>query len=138
MEHIKDGRIHNFYLIVILIKFNWTVDRFAPRLNNYFKFVQPFQHHSRVPESQIYNYSFSLRPEEHKPSGSCNFSRINNAQHNIHYNLWFYWNAEKGLSPNNETAPNLTMMFATNYNVLRVMTGMSGLASNNLIIKKFL
>ena len=88
----------------------------------------------RVPESQIYNYSFSLRPEEHQPSGTCNFSRIDNAQ--LQYSLQpmiLPADAEKGLSPNNESyAPTLNlMMFATNYNVLRVMSGMGGLAYSN-------
>ena len=39
-----------------------------------------YQHHTRVPEKHIYVYAFGLRPEEHQPSGTCNFSRIDNAQ----------------------------------------------------------
>ena len=131
----KDGRVHDFLSSSYTNKIQLNGhDRFAPRPGNYFRYVQPYQHHSRVPESQIYNYSFSLRPEEHQPSGTCNFSRIDNAQ--LQYSLQpmiLPADAEKGLSPNNETyAPNLNlMMFATNYNVLRVMSGMGGLAYSN-------
>ena len=54
-------------------------DRFSEREGSYFDTVQPFQHHTRAPDAGINVYSFALRPEEHQPSGSCNFSRIDNA-----------------------------------------------------------
>ena len=112
----KDGRVHDFLSSSYTNKIQLNGhDRFAPRPNNYFRHVQPFQHHSRVPESQIYNYSFSLRPEEHQPSGTCNFSRIDNAQ--LHFSA--------ALSSTNGN------IFAVNYNVLRIMSGMGGLAYSN-------
>ena len=54
-------------------------DRFSEREGSYFDTVQPYQHHTRAPDAGINVYSFALRPEEHQPSGSCNFSRIDNA-----------------------------------------------------------
>merc|ERR1712072_1612742 len=51
-------------------------DRFSEREGTYFDLVQPYQHHTRNPDTGINVYSFALRPEEHQPSGSCNFSRI--------------------------------------------------------------
>merc|ERR1712054_246541 len=54
-------------------------DRFSEREGTYFDLVQPFQHHTRSPDTGINVYSFALRPEEHQPSGTCNFSRIDNA-----------------------------------------------------------
>ena len=57
-------------------------------------------------------YSFALKPEEHQPSGTCNFSRIDNAQ----------------LMTPGSTA---CTIFAVNYNVLRIMSGMGGLAYSN-------
>ena len=54
-------------------------DRFSEREGTYFDLVQPFQHHTRNPDTGINVYSFALRPEEHQPSGTCNFSRIDNA-----------------------------------------------------------
>merc|ERR1711998_365006 len=54
-------------------------DRFSEREGSYFDVVQPYQHHTRNPDTGINVYSFALRPEEHQPSGTCNFSRIDNA-----------------------------------------------------------
>merc|ERR1711966_363169 len=55
-------------------------DRFAERDSTYFRLVQPYQHHTRIPDDKhVHCYSFALKPEEHQPSGTCNFSRIDNA-----------------------------------------------------------
>jgi hypothetical protein len=54
-------------------------DRFSEREGTYFSLVQPYQSHTRNPDEGINVYSFALRPEEHQPSGTCNFSRIDNA-----------------------------------------------------------
>ena len=67
--------------------------------------------------SNIYCYSFALKPEEHQPSGTCNFSRIDNAQ--------LVGNVNFG------TSDTTTKVFAVNYNVLRIMSGMGGLAYSN-------
>ena len=66
-------------------------------------------------------YSFALRPEEHQPSGSCNFSRIDNAV----LQLILSNAAVGGVS----TAK--VRVYAVNYNVLRVMSGMAGVAYSN-------
>jgi hypothetical protein len=96
-------------------------DRFSEREGSYFDVVQPFQHHTRHPDTGINLYSFALRPEEHQPSGTCNFSRIDNAT------LQLVLSAEAiGLE---ETAK--VRIYATNYNVLRIMSGMGGLAYSN-------
>lgn len=59
-------------------------DRFSTRGGSYFNLVQPYQHHSNIPRSRGINvYSFGLKPEEHQPSGTCNFSRIDNATLNL-------------------------------------------------------
>ena len=96
-------------------------DRFSEREGSYFDTVQPYQHHTRSPDTGINVYSFALRPEEHQPSGTCNFSRIDNAT--------------LQLVLSNETvggeATAKVRVYATNYNVLRVMSGMGGLAYSN-------
>ena len=96
-------------------------DRFSEREGSYFDLVQPYQHHTRNPDSGINCYSFALRPEEHQPSGSCNFSRIDNAT------------LQLVLSHNTVSNQNTAKVrvYATNYNVLRVMSGMGGLAYSN-------
>ena len=96
-------------------------DRFSEREGTYFDLVQPFQHHTRAPDTGINVYSFSLRPEEHQPSGSCNFSRIDNATLQLVLS-----NATVS-----GTATAKVRVYATNYNVLRVMSGMGGLAYSN-------
>ena len=96
-------------------------DRFSEREGTYFSLVQPFQHHTRNPDEGINVYSFALRPEEHQPSGSCNFSRIDNAT------------LQLVLSNATVSGANTAKVrvYATNYNVLRVMSGMGGLAYSN-------
>ena len=65
----------------------------------------------------IYTYSFALSPEEHQPSGTCNFSRIDNAVLQLDYT--------------GKTDSKNLKVFAVNYNVLRIMSGMGGLAYSN-------
>jgi hypothetical protein len=96
-------------------------DRFTEREGSYFDRVQPYQHHSRTPSTGINCYSFALRPEEHQPSGTCNFSRIDKATLQLTVSL----NTVKG----SNTAQ--VRVYALNYNVLRVMSGMGGLAYSN-------
>ena len=92
-------------------------DRFAEREAKYFRTVQPYEYHSNVPRKYIYCYSFALKPEEHQPSGTCNFSRIDNA------NLFYTLNSGEGNRK--------LKIFGINYNILRVMSGMGGLAYSN-------
>jgi hypothetical protein len=96
-------------------------DRFAERDGTYFDTVQPSQHHTRNPDTGINVYSFALKPEEHQPSGTCNFSRIDNAT------LQIYVSSETVKST--QTAK--VRVYSINYNVLRVMSGMGGLAYSN-------
>lgn len=96
-------------------------DRFTEREGSYFDKVQPFQHHCRTPSTGINIYSFALRPEEHQPSGTCNFSRIDKATLQLTVSL----NTVTGA----RTAQ--VRVYALNYNVLRVMSGMGGLAYSN-------
>ena len=92
-------------------------DRFTQRNGRYFNLVQPYQHHNNVPATGINVYSFALKPEEHQPSGTCNFSRIDNAT------------LQLTLTPRTGTAK--VRVYGINYNVLRIMSGMGGLAYSN-------
>jgi hypothetical protein len=96
-------------------------DRFTEREGAYFDKVQPFQHHSRCPSVGINVYSFALRPEEHQPSGTCNFSRIDKATLQLTVSI--------NTVVSTRTAQ--VRVYALNYNVLRVMSGMGGLAYSN-------
>jgi hypothetical protein len=96
-------------------------DRFSEREGSYFDVVQPFYAHTRTPDTGINVYSFALRPEEHQPSGTCNFSRIDNAT----LQLVLSNAAVEG------TKTAKVRVYAVNYNVLRIMSGMGGLAYSN-------
>ena len=91
-------------------------DRFKEQKGKYFNQVQAYNHHSGCPAPGVYSYSFALKPEEHQPTGTCNFSRIDNAQVAVK------------MAAGTATSMH---MFATNYNVLRIQSGMGGLAFSN-------
>ena len=86
----------------------------------YFSRVQLYQHHGSHAEDALSTYSFALQPEEHQPSGTCNFSRIDNATLEL--------DMTKGADTNGSGCVDV---YAMSYNVLRVMSGMGGLAYSN-------
>jgi hypothetical protein len=116
------------------LQFNLN-DRFKERDGTYFRCVQPYQYHTGgnkqvgyispipvpyydylvEPFGGFYVYSFALKPEEHQPSGSCNFSRIDNATLILDLN----------------SQAKFISIWAINYNVLRIMSGMGGVAYSN-------
>lgn len=125
-------------------------DRVPSLPGTYYAAVQPYQHHSgrgffdgeemvvngfsqhkpapvsdtRQMAGGVYMYSFAIKPEEHQPSGTCNFSRIDTAT------LVFSVDGRKPIS--NVDVQNAEIrVYAINYNILRVMSGMGGLAYSN-------
>jgi hypothetical protein len=108
------------YISSVELKLNGH-DRFSKREGSYFRLVQPYMCHTRVPSRHVYCYSFGLRPEEHQPSGSCNFSRIDNATLHLEF--------AGSTDPDGGTLR--VTVYAVNYNILRIMSGMGGLAYSN-------
>jgi hypothetical protein len=113
-------------------------DRFDERYGDYFWKVQPYQHHtggstaawpksvSPTTDNPINVYSFAIQPEEHQPSGTCNFSRIDSAT------LVFDSATSGGAGTFPSKAyPYNFRLYAVNYNVFRIMNGMGGLAYSN-------
>ena len=99
-------------------------ERFAERDGEYFWLCQPYQHHARIPyDHWLGMYSFCLQPEEHQPSGTLNFSRIDNAILRLAFKK----------SPAGDAADysRTVHVYAINYNVLRILSGMGGLAFSN-------
>ena len=88
-------------------------ERFEKRKGRYFNIVQPLRAHTNTPPTGINVYSFSLAPEEHQPSGTCNFSKIEDA---------------KLIMTLTHSRASQARVYAVNYNVLRIMSGMCGLA----------
>ena len=117
-------------------------DRFAERDGKYFNYVQPYYHHTRTPAPGINVYSFGLKPEEHQPSGTCNFSRIDNANlfitvdtNTLHSAPPLIVDSTKYIIEDTTASGSQTnakiRIYAVNYNVLRIMSGMGGLAYSN-------
>jgi len=103
-------------------------ERFAARDITYFTRNQVWEAHSGFgsvlfPDC-IAVYSFSLRPEEYQPSGTCNFSRIEMAQL---VRSPLYTNVNGVTTP----TPDIIDLYAINYNILRIMSGMGGVAYSN-------
>ena len=149
---VDDIFIFNTTFDTAKLQLNGT-DRFKERRPEYFLNVQNYSHHTRVPRynlttgaktitvdisptsyapgeygnhlMKIYTYSFSIHPEEHQPSGTCNFSRIDNS--------YLIINNILSLSNTVDLTPvgGDLLIFAKNYNVLRIMSGMGGLAYSN-------
>jgi hypothetical protein len=116
----------------VLLQLNGQ-DRFSKRDGNYFNYVMPWQCHSNTPCDGVNMFSFALNPEEHQPSGTCNMSRIDNATLNIDFiTSVSYATASAIASWTVSVASDAKCnIYATNYNVLRIMSGMAGLAYSN-------
>jgi len=105
-------------------------DRFDEREGSYFNYVQPYQHHTDTPADGINVYSFALHPEQHQPSGSANLSRIDTTQLEV---------TLRDMTIGSLTVPGLQFfnnntdlyIYDFSYNVLRIMSGMGGLAYSN-------
>ncbi len=96
-------------------------DRFQERDGLYFNYIVPYQHFEIKPDTGINVYSFALKPAEHQPSGSCNLSRIDNVNLDI----------TPTINPEGDGTPLQLSVYAFSYNVLRIASGMGGLAFSN-------
>jgi len=109
-----NGAVNPFSKCLLQLNGN---DRFAERDGTYFNYVQPYQHHTNIPANCGINvYSFALKPEDHQPSGTLNMSRIDTAVLSV---------------VNGSSANGSIHIYAVNYNVLRILSGMGGLAYSN-------
>ena len=93
------------------------IERFSVRTGDYFRLIQPYQKHTRSPNNFVYVYSFSVKPEEHQPSGCSNFSKLDTKE--LFLNI----------KPN--TGAITLRAYALNYNILRIFSGMGGVAFSN-------
>jgi hypothetical protein len=114
------------------IKLN-SRERFEARPGEYFNWAQCKNHHTNIPKSPGINvYSFAIHPEEHQPSGTCNFSRLDKAQLVLKVRPLYYGATGTGTSTDGTiqtTSKTVTVgVYAVNYNILRIMSGMGGLA----------
>jgi hypothetical protein len=100
-------------------------DRFQARPPTYFRLEQPYHHHTTTPvNSFIYNYSFSLRPEDAQPTGTMNASRIDSIVWQLDMNPIL---SNPSIAASQQRGNCRVMIYAHNYNVFRVINGFGGL-----------
>lgn len=102
-----------------LLKLNGH-ERFAEQSGEFFNYLQPYETHKSTPKDGINLFSFALNPLEHQPSGTCNFSRIDNTSLNIKFD-----------SDIINVSGTKLVIFVLNYNILRVMNGLAGISYSN-------
>jgi hypothetical protein len=95
-------------------------ERFNSRPSTYFRLVQDYQYHTRYSGKNIYTYSFGLYPEKSQPSGTCNMSKFTSITLYLDY-----------LTINKAGYDMILKVYAVNYNILRIMSGMGGLSFSN-------
>ena len=118
-------------------------DRADTRVGAVYNKVVPYQANKALPDAGIYFMSFALSPCQHAPSGSLNLSRIDAAVLALQFkaasaagNATVTSNIANVTAPETTTIADATSLsalrvFAVNYNVLRIMSGMGGLAYSN-------
>jgi hypothetical protein len=103
-------------------------ERFKVQEGSYFNYYQTQNHHTRTPADGINVYSFALHPEKHQPSGTTNLSRIDSTILNLNFADSLRLNNRLKLDIARDS---LLYIFCNSYNVLRIMSGMAGLAYSN-------
>lgn len=134
LQTVSGLLINNQYNPVVeaVIQLNGQ-DRFQPREGAYFNLIQTYNYHTSTPANGVNVFSFALHPEQHQPSGTANLSRIDNTV----LSMGLY--REIPYADPSRTPPPLSIVgntsqafiYCTNYNVLRIMSGMGGLAYSN-------
>jgi len=108
------------------------MDRFTRTYNKFFDTIQPYMFHESIPENgNIYVYSFGLKPFNNSPSGTCNFSRVDNATFNIKINDICFLGADIDTICEDKFNYVSIRIYALNFNVLRIQSGMGGVAYTN-------
>lgn len=94
------------------------MERFSERESEHFRLIEPYNFNNVIPNKFIYTYNFCTNPNSYQPSGSINFSRIDNSS------MIFKFNMNSNVDKDNIID---IKIFAINYNILRIANGMGGL-----------
>jgi hypothetical protein len=136
----KYGQTHYDPVRTVQLLLN-NASRFGDVEGRYFRLVQPWQHHTNIPGQGytysvyskttttggfIYSYSFALQPEDVQPSGSCNFSRIDNTKLNATLDRHIFYGPSNSSTATDANGTVTFMVFATNWNILRFKYGLGG------------
>lgn len=104
-------------------------NRVEKRNGRFFGDLQPYMHHNNTPKDGINLYSFAIEPEKLQPTGTSNLSKIEN----IFLTMWYEDTSNPdGLLPyfNIFNLDNRLFIYAFSYNILRIISGLAGLAYN--------
>ena len=92
-------------------------ERTISRNFSYYNYINPYKYHSNTPNNGINLYSFSSNPEKEQPTGSCNFSKIDD--------IVLELDIDKSVSYNN---PAIVRVYNFSYNIFRILNGLGGVA----------
>jgi len=110
-------------------------DRFKPRKGSYFRLQHPVLVFGQAPSVGVYVYSFAIAPARPVPSGSMNFSRIDQARLILTTKAAVLASLNDPAKENETlaTATNLQQLeiYARNHNILRIASGMAGMVYSN-------
>jgi len=107
-----------------------NANRWEQREGRYFRLVQPYQHHTNIPDKFIYSYSFALQPQDIQPSGTCNFSRIDSTVLELELDGRLFYGPSTAVGNDGNSSVSI-LVFARNWNVLRFKYGLGGLRFAN-------
>jgi hypothetical protein len=113
-----------------------NANRWEAKEGRYFRLIQPYQHHTNIPDKFIYCYSFALQPQDIQPSGTCNFSRIDSTRLEVVIDGRCFYGPTliqpANIVPGNDGNTGVSaLVFARNWNVLRFKYGLGGLRFAN-------
>lgn len=103
-----------------------NANRWETREGRYFRTVQPYQHHTNIPDKFIYSYSFALQPQDIQPSGTCNFSRIDSTKLDMTLDGRIFYGPSQASGTDSNNAASI-LVYARNWNVLRFKYGLGGI-----------
>lgn len=106
------------------------INRFQEQSGNYMNYIQQYNHHTNITLNGINSYSFALYPENIEPSGSCNFSMIDETILENTLNSYYY-NDSNGINNIIESGYGTIIVASINYNILKIKSGMGGILFSN-------
>lgn len=107
-----------------------NANRWEQREGRYFRLIQPYQHHTNIPDKFIYCYSFALQPQDIQPSGTCNFSRIDSTVLELELDGRLFYGPTSSTAHDGNSSVSIHV-YARNWNVLRFKFGLGGLRFAN-------
>lgn len=108
-----------------------TINRTDKQLDVvYYNYLQPYCSFKHSPTDGFNLYSFAINPLQFQPTGSINFSRINDFEVVVRFSKNFI-NLVQNTCIDNIFKGFFMGVYVQSYNILRIISGMGGLAFQN-------